>query len=39
MNFDAFVGSVWFGVMMALSGYVVGNLFPIAKLKNLIKRG
>jgi hypothetical protein len=33
-----FLGSVWFGVMLALAGYLAGNLFPVGKLMDMIKK-
>jgi len=39
MNFDAWHGSVWFALVLAAAGYIAGHLFPISKLKGLIKRG
>ena len=33
-----FLGSVWFGIMLALAGYLVGNLFPVGKLMDMIKK-
>ena len=32
-----FLGSVWFGVMLALAGYIAGNLFPIGKIMDMFK--
>ena len=32
-----FLGSVWFGVMLALAGYIVGNMLPIGKLMDMFK--
>ena len=39
MNFDAWLGSVWFAVMLALAGYVAGNLFPLKWIASLIRKG
>lgn len=33
-----FLGSVWFGIMLALAGYLVGNLFPVGKLVDMFKK-
>jgi hypothetical protein len=27
-----FLGSVWFGVMLGLAGYILGNVVPMSKL-------
>jgi hypothetical protein len=32
-----FFGSIWFGVMLALAGYLVGNVMPIGKLMDMFK--
>jgi len=32
-----FLGSVWFGVMLALAGYIVGNVLPINKFMDMFK--
>jgi hypothetical protein len=32
-----FLGSVWFGMMLALAGYLVGNVLPIGKLMDMFK--
>jgi hypothetical protein len=32
-----FLGSIWFGVMLALAGYLVGNVLPIRKLMDMFK--
>jgi hypothetical protein len=32
-----FLGSVWFGVMLAFGGYFVGNILPIGKLVDMFK--
>ncbi len=32
-----FLGSVWFGIMLALAGYLVGNVLPIGKLMDMFK--
>jgi hypothetical protein len=34
-SFESFLGSVWFGVMLGVAGYVVGHVFPISSLKKL----
>jgi hypothetical protein len=31
------LGSIWFGVMLALAGYLVGNVLPIGKLMDMFK--
>jgi len=31
------LGSVWFGVMLALAGYIVGNVLPIGKFMDMFK--
>lgn len=28
---SSLVGSIWFGLMLCLAGYVAGHLFPITK--------
>lgn len=33
-----FIGSVWFGVMLALAGYLAGNLFPVGKIADMFKK-
>ncbi len=33
-----FLGSVWFGIMLALAGYLAGNLFPVSKLMDMFKK-
>jgi hypothetical protein len=33
-----FLGSVWFGIMLALAGYLAGNLFPVGKLMDMFKK-
>lgn len=38
MTFDSFLGSVWFGIMLALAGYIVGNLFPIGTVLGYFKK-
>lgn len=35
---ESFLGSVWFGVMMGLVGYVMGHVFPMSKLMDLFKK-
>ena len=32
-----FLGSIWFGVMLALAGYLVGTVLPIGKLMDMFK--
>jgi len=32
-----FLGSIWFGVMLALAGYIVGNVLPIGKFMDMFK--
>ena len=34
-TFEAFVGSVWFGGLTCVIGYIVGHVFPITKLAKL----
>ena len=31
-DLDSFLGSVWFAGMLALVGYIAGNVLPIGKL-------
>ena len=38
MGFDAWLGSVWFAVMLAFAGYLAGNLFPVKWLAGLVRR-
>ena len=33
-----FIGSVWFGIMLALAGYIAGTVFPISKVMGLFER-
>ena len=32
MNFDAFLGSVWFALLLGVIGYIAGNVMPIGSL-------
>jgi hypothetical protein len=35
---SAFLGSVWFSVMLALAGYLVGHWFPVSRVGDWFKR-
>lgn len=35
-SIESFLGSVWFGLLCGVVGYVGGHVFPITKIKNLI---
>ncbi len=30
---DAFLGSVWFSIMVGLVGYIMGSVMPVSKIK------
>ena len=34
----SFLGSVWFGVMLFVVGYVAGSVVPVSKLPELFKK-
>ena len=33
---ESFLGSVWFGIMLGVMGYILGNLVPIGTLAKWI---
>jgi hypothetical protein len=33
---DAFIGSIWFGVMLFAFGYIGGNILPLGKITSWI---
>lgn len=35
---ESFLGSIWFGMMMCVVGYIVGHVFPISSLVNMFKK-
>jgi hypothetical protein len=34
---ESFLGSLWFAGLVGLVGYIAGCLFPISKIKDLIR--
>jgi hypothetical protein len=34
---EAFLGSLWFAGLMCLAGYIAGCVFPISKIRSLIR--
>jgi hypothetical protein len=37
-SIESFLGSLWFGGLALLIGYVAGHIFPISKVSSLISR-
>jgi|GEM_PF-6484370 hypothetical protein len=34
---SSFLGSVWFGIMLGLAGYIAGNLLPVSRITGYFK--
>lgn len=37
-DLSSFLGSLWFAAMLGIAGYVAGNVLPLAKLAELVRR-
>jgi hypothetical protein len=38
MNFESFIGAIWFSGLTAVLGYLAGHIFPISYLTGLFKK-
>jgi hypothetical protein len=38
MSFEGFIGSIWFGAMLFLGGYICGNVVPMGSLISFFRR-